>query len=295
MSASPIPGTPSSKIKKVEVGGGRITLAVHGTRAVFEELSAAYPLKLLSPQINEREVAIVYLLSYGGGLIAGDRVVLDVELKEGSKLLVLSQGSTKVFKTRPGQRLASIRPRDHDHTQALTDDSLTTQTIRYTVHPKTCLFLLPDPVTCFRSASYNQIQKFDVASDASVVILDWLTSGRKALDEDWVFTRYYSENEIYIGGKRWARDVMLLEESDSRQDDGPLPPRTLGERLSPYSCYAMVLLYGKQVQAIIEKLRAMFGAITVFKRRVPEDLIWSFSSIGVPGRQGGSGAGEEGV
>jgi urease accessory protein len=80
-----------AEIKKIGAGGGRITLAVHGTKAVFEELSAAYPLKLLSPQVHERGVAIVYLLSYGGGLVAGDRVKLDVELKEGSSLLVLSQ------------------------------------------------------------------------------------------------------------------------------------------------------------------------------------------------------------
>ncbi len=80
-----------SEIKKVSAGGGHITLAVHGTKAIFEELSSAYPLKLLSPQVNEHQVAVVYLLSYGGGLIAGDRVELNVKLKERSKLLVLSQ------------------------------------------------------------------------------------------------------------------------------------------------------------------------------------------------------------
>ncbi|KAF5356138.1 hypothetical protein D9756_004073 [Leucocoprinus leucothites] len=280
----------SSEIKKVAVGGGRITLGVHSTKAIFEELSGAYPLKLLSPQVYEPGVAIVYLLSYGGGLVAGDRVDLDVELKDGSKLL----GSTKVFKTRPGQRLASIRATEFTSAPAPSDDSLTTQTIRYIVHPKSCLFLLPDPVTCFRSASYNQIQTFHVASDASVVILDWLTSGRKALDEDWAFTRYYSENEVHIGEKRWARDIMLLEADEDRLNGvslGPLPKRTLGERLSPYSCYAMVMLYGTQVQGIIENLKATFEAITVFKRRVPEDLIWSFSPIGIPGAEGVAGAG----
>jgi urease accessory protein len=144
-------------------------------------------------------------------------------------------------------------------------------------------------VTCFRSASYNQIQTFHVAPNASVVILDWLTSGRKALNEDWVFTRYYSENEVYIGGKRWARDVMLLETDESSTSDvglGPLPRRTLGERLSPYSCYAMVMLYGTQVQNVIKNLQAMFETITVFKRRVPEDLIWSFSLIEIPSAEG---------
>ncbi|KAF9455045.1 UreD-domain-containing protein [Macrolepiota fuliginosa MF-IS2] len=286
----------TSDITKIPAGGGSITLAVHGARAVFEELSSAYPLKLLSPQVYERDVAIVYLLSYGGGLVAGDRVELDVKLKEGSKLLVLSQGSTKVFKTRPGQRLASIRANGaYTALPTPTDDSLTTQTIRYTLLSKSSLFLLPDPVTCFRSASYNQIQTFNLAPDSSVVILDWLTSGRKALDEDWAFTRYYSENEVIIGDKRWAKDAMLLEADRETAQNvgrlGPLPRRTLGERLAPYSCYAMVLLYGQQVQKIIEKFRARFEAITVFKRGMPEDVIWSFSPIGLPGAEGCEGTG----
>lgn len=123
-----------------------------------------------------------------------------------------------------------------------------------------------------------------------MVILDWLTSGRKALDEDWAFTRYYSENEVYIGEKRWARDVMLLEADESNMSLGLLQRRTLGERLWPYSCYAMVIMYGTQVQTIIENLRATFEAITVFKRRVPEDLIWSLSPIGIPGAERPAGA-----
>ena len=193
------------------------------------------------------------------------------------QLDIFLKGSTKVFKTRPGRRLACIQPPEHILSPTSSDDSLTSQTIRYTVQPRSSLFLLPDPVTCFRSASYNQIQRFNVAPDASVVILDWLTSGRKALDEDWAFTRYYSENEVFIGEKRWARDVMLLEADESQLDS--LPKRTLGERLSPYSCYATMLLYGTEVQSVIEKLGATFEAITVFKRRMPEDLIWSFSRV----------------
>lgn len=48
----------------------------------------------------------------------------------------------------------------------------------------------------------------------------------------------------------------------------------------------MVLLYGPQVQRIIEKLRGQFEEITVFKRRTPEDLIWSFSPVTLPGTEG---------
>ena len=81
------------EIKTVAAGRGQIMLSVHGTKAIFEELSAAYPLKLLAPRVCREAVAIVYLLTYGGGLVAGDRVELDVQLKGGSKLLVLSQVS----------------------------------------------------------------------------------------------------------------------------------------------------------------------------------------------------------
>jgi hypothetical protein len=80
-----------TKIRRIAAGGGRITLAVHGTKAVFEDLSAAYPLKLLSPRIHEERVGVVYLMSYGGGLVGGDRVELEVLLKANSCLLVLSQ------------------------------------------------------------------------------------------------------------------------------------------------------------------------------------------------------------
>lgn len=173
--------------------------------------------------------------------------------------------------------MASIRPNGVD----ASDDTLTTQTIRYTINSKSILLLLPDPVTCFRSASYNQIQIFDVALDGSFVILDWLTSGRKALDEDWAFTRYYSENEVFIGGRRWARDVMLLEGDAEDNLEGVAPSRRiLAKKLAPYSCYAMVLLYGYKVEKIIETLRVAFEMITVFKRREPDDLIWSFSPTG---------------
>lgn len=139
------------------------------------------------------------------------------------------------------------------------------------------LFLLPDPVTCFRSASYNQIQTFHLAIDASLVVLDWVTSGRKSRGEEWVFSRYYSVNEIVVDGKRIAKDVMLLENEETT---GPLPVRTLANKLDPYACYATLLLYGPQVQGVISALTDEYGRISVFKTKEPAGLLWSLSSFG---------------
>ena len=46
------------------------------------------------------------------------------------------------------------------------------------------LYLLPDPVTCFKRASCNQLQTFHLEDGASFVVLDSLTSGRKSLREE---------------------------------------------------------------------------------------------------------------
>lgn len=75
----------------MSAGVGRIVLGLHGSEAVFSEMSSAYPLKLLSPRIEQQNVSVVYILSYGGGLVGGDRIELGVEVQEGAVLVMLSQ------------------------------------------------------------------------------------------------------------------------------------------------------------------------------------------------------------
>ncbi|KAJ7786183.1 UreD urease accessory protein-domain-containing protein [Mycena metata] len=239
-------------------GCGRICLALHGSDAIFSELSSTYPLKLLSPRNERAGLAVVYMITYGGGLVSGDSVSLSVDVGPRANLVLLSQGSTKVFKFRPGQRAAS--------TDAL---QVTTQRMEFSVASGGALFLLPDPVTCFRAASYNQLQTFHLAADASLVLLDWVTSGRKSRGEEWVFARYYSVNEVLVGGRRVAKDVMLLEDGD-----------TLASKLAPYACYATLLLYGPQVQGVIRALTEEYGRISVFKAGGPAGLLWSLSALG---------------
>jgi urease accessory protein len=183
------------------------------------------------------------------------------------------QGSTKVFKFRPGQHAASADPNG--------SPQVTTQRMDFTVSPAAALFLLPDAVTCFRSASYNQIQTFHLARDASLVVLDWVTSGRKTRGEDWVFSRYYSVNEILVDGKRVAKDVMLLENEDTTPTG--LPARTLANKLDPYSCYATVMLYGPRVQGMMSGLADEYGRISVLKMGQPAGLLWSLSAFGDSG------------
>ena len=84
--------------RKAIHGKGRAELHIYGDNAHFTELSYTYPLKLLSPRAttageNEaaQRVAILYSLTYGGGLIGGDRVELSLDLKARAKLVLLTQ------------------------------------------------------------------------------------------------------------------------------------------------------------------------------------------------------------
>jgi len=153
--------------------------------------------------------------------------------------------------------------------------------VTFFVASESVLLLLPEPVTCFCDASYNQIQKFEISEGGSAVILDWITSGRMSRGEEWAFSRYYSVNDIWYNGKRVAKDVTLL---DNHNHDVRIPKRPLQNKLQPYSCYAMLFLYGPRVHHIIADLVSQYDKISILKSKVPSQLIWSTSPIDSTGR-----------
>lgn len=81
-----------------------------------------------------------------------------------------------------------------------------------------------------------------------------------------------------------ARDVLLLENPSLDTTSCSSPPRdppfrTLRDRLSPYSCYAMLLLYGPQTHDVVADLQAKYRSISIFKRTAPERFLWSLTPI----------------
>src|SRR5262245_60409912 len=66
-------------------GPGRAFLAVtrRDRRSVVTRAFARSPLRLLTPA-NHGHAAWVYTSSYGGGLVDGDRLAVDVEVKPGA-------------------------------------------------------------------------------------------------------------------------------------------------------------------------------------------------------------------
>ena len=178
-----------------------------------------------------------------------------------------------MFKHRFGQRLAKVQTSPED-----VYGTSTVQKLHVDVDKGALLLLLPDPVTCFSGAAYNQIQSFHLDKGASVVILDWLTSGRISRGEEWDFSHYHSINEIWIGGRRIVRDSLLLEGS---QGDAPncWPKRTLKDRMNGYHCYAMLFISGERVKVLVDHFSMLYQQISVYQQTSPDNLVWSLSSI----------------
>lgn len=70
-----------------------------------------------------------------------------------------------------------------------------------TLAPGSLFALLPDPVTPFARSQYVQKQTFHLEKDASLVLVDWMTSGRRQRDEVWGFSAFDTANRVYQDGK----------------------------------------------------------------------------------------------
>ncbi|PIA16196.1 UreD-domain-containing protein [Coemansia reversa NRRL 1564] len=207
--------------------------------------TCAYPLKIISPQAyraNKSKLypAVSYLLSYGGGIVHGDRIHITIKVGEQCALLLLTQGSTKVFRKR-------VR---HQQIEYKEEDSESYQTIEVKVEDESIVCLLPDPVTCFENARYNQRQIIRIVgkdeekkNSGSVVLLDWVTSGRMSRGERWCFDKYFSINLVMFGDKLVIRDALLLE-------DG------VGMGMERMDVFAYLLLLGPLVVEVADALRA---------------------------------------
>lgn len=306
MTTAPLPPSATALGKRKEEhdpGSGHVHL-VPGAR--FATSRASYPLKLLSPAplpSQPANLATCYTLAYGGGLVAGDVISLRVEVDEGCGLVMLTQGSTKVFKKRPGLRpkshlLRSAHTADDDESSTATTDHWTVvQRLHVRLEPNSMLVLMPDSVSPFRDSRYAQAQRFVLPScgTASLLVLDWVNSGRgqkqgyaNASDERevWSMARYASTNEVLVGDKVVMRERMILENDNLESGSTPTPAEkgkgkllNTARHLAPYNVYATILILGPLFAPLLEHLRKTTEAVQQFQLHRPQTLTWSYSPV----------------
>ncbi|OSS44814.1 hypothetical protein B5807_10718 [Epicoccum nigrum] len=234
-------------------GHGSIVVEVLAPDApVLKAVSYQYPLKLIAPEPlpppdyvpladTPRLVHTVYLLTYGGGIVAGDSIDLDVHMDKKTRLLLLTQGSTKIFKTEDAQIVSHQRMNVH-----LKDGA--------------ALVYLPDPVQPFAHTAFSQSQTYHLEHGyGSLCVCDWVTSGRSARGENWDIFEYKSRNEVWdtesTGKKRLLlRDNLILDKHG--QTD-----MHLSSRMDGFSVFGTLIVRGPAFVSLAKFFLDEFEAV----------------------------------
>lgn len=117
-----------------------------------------------------------------------------------SKLVLLTQGSTKIFKTvDPG--------------------IVSRQSMNMKLDGGSALCYLPDPVQPFEGSAFEQRQVYDLLAgpasetveQASLCVCDWVSEGRTARGEKWKVWRYGSKNEVWQVDQEGKRRLLLRD------------------------------------------------------------------------------------
>jgi urease accessory protein UreH len=209
---------------------------------------ATNPMKLLTPCSRGQSVC-TYASNFGGGLVAGDQTRLDLRVGKGARCFLGTQAATKVY--RNPHRL----PCGHITRASVEADAL--------------LVFAPAPVQPFADSSYTQRQEFRLAAGAGLVLLDWVTSGRAACGERWMFEHFSSRNEVLrnLNGAadtdelssrgELAPTIQPAEECifvDSLCLDAVDQPVTATHRTGRFNCFATLLLLGEPLRKLAVRL-----------------------------------------
>lgn len=239
--SSPFPESSS------RAGKGHIVVQLLPNNAsVLEATSYQYPLKLISPSVAaaEPKSVLVFLLSYGGGLVGGDRVHVSIQIKPRARLSIVTQGHTKIFK-------------------ATSPDVATRQELRVHAADGAALCLLPDPVQPFRDSVYEQHQVFTLAGGASLCLLDWVTQGRAARGEDWSFARWVGRNEVWArGDPATAQDRLLVRDNivlDGAAEE--VHAKTLRDTMHGHAVFGTLILRGSLTKSLGQFFLSEFAAL----------------------------------
>ena len=238
----PDPGPPEPRVTR-RPGRGRFTVERAGGRSVVRRVYATSPLRLLTPK-NHGHAAWIYTSSYGGGLVDGDDIAVEAFVGRGAAAFLSTQSATKVYRSPRGTRVEL----DAD------------------VGEGGLLVAAPDAVICFAGSRYRQTQRIAVAAGGGLVLVDWVTSGRRESGERWVFEEYVSRTVVHLEGRLVVHDAVAL-----RPSDGPL-----AERFGRYDVLAVAVLVGRRLEGEVERLGARVREEPVERCA---DLLVAFSQV----------------
>jgi len=229
-------------------GSAHLTFTRSGTHTVLTRAFATSPAKLIAS--NGRSATCwVYAATLGGGLVGGDEIRIHADVTPGARALLTTQASTKVYR--------SLRRSRQALTAHVDGDAL--------------LAVVPDPIVCFANSDFVQTQRYDLHLESSLVMVDWMTSGRHAAGERWAFSRYESRFDIRRGSHRVFVDGLVLEPGVD----------AVVERMGRFDVLLTAIITGPLVRSAAEDLVDRVSKLSIVRGA---DLVFSAVAL----RDGGA-------
>lgn len=225
-----------------EAGSGRTRLSHRYSHGMLQVGRALYPDPVWP------DMAYVYVVSLGGGIVGGDRLDVSIRVAEGARAHVTTQAATRLFRADgpPAACRITLRVETGGH-----------------------LEYLPDPVIPYAGSAFHQITRAYLHPGARLVWAEVIAPGRAARGEQFAYRSYASRLELLNpDGSLRALDALVLE-------PGRLPlasPAVLGG----HSALGTILVVDPSLparclsEAVWPQVAALDGALAGMSR-LPDD------------------------
>jgi len=160
-----------------------------GVGTVVAACRSTVPLQVLAPLALPDPAAVVSILNPTGGLVGGDRLVIEVEAGRGAHACLTTPSATKVYRT---------------------DGAPARQDVLVRVGPGAVVEYVPDHTIPFEGSDLRQTLRAEVSAGARLLVVDAFAAGRVGRGEVWRFARLESALIVSDAAGWLLRDRFVL-------------------------------------------------------------------------------------
>ncbi|MDH9160688.1 MULTISPECIES: urease accessory protein UreD [Staphylococcus] len=185
--------------KKIWTGQLDLSVFNNGKKSVARDIFFEKALKVMRPvYLNGSNIPTFYIVNVGGGYLDGDRYKMNFNIDSNAKVILTSQGATKIYKTLK------------DHVE---------QYQTFNIKDNGYAEYVGDPIIAFENAKFYQHNTFNLSQNAALFYTDILTPGYSKEDKTFSYTYMHLLNEVYVDDTLVVFDNMLLDPKKNNVND----------------------------------------------------------------------------
>lgn len=150
-----------------------------------------FSMKALYLEESMPSMAYVYMMSSSGGILQGDRYMIELNLSNDAQVHMTTQGGTRVYRM---------------------DKNYATQMVKINVDKGCYLEYIPDQIIPYRNSRFYQVSDITVHGEGNLIYSEMIVPGRVASGESFEYDICYMKTQAkYQNGALRFTDVFMLE------------------------------------------------------------------------------------